>query len=172
MTNTGRPGRGEAAPYYSRYIDLVQSDDVVGVLEAQLRDTTAFLGTIAEERSRHRYAPDKWSLREMLSHVSDTERVFASRAFWFARGFESPLPDFDQEPCARAARADEIPWARHVDDFRAVRGGTLALFENLFPEAWSRTGVASGNTFTVRAIAYIAAGHVAHHLAVLKDKYS
>lgn len=172
MTIPGRPARGEAAPYYSRYIDLVHSDDVVGVLEAQLRDTTTLLATISEDRSRHRYAPDKWSLREMLSHVSDTERVFAARAFWFARGFESPLPDFDQEPCARAARADEIPWARHVGEFRAVREATLALFQNLFPEAWSRTGVASGNTFTVRAMAYIAAGHVAHHLAVLKDKYS
>ena len=172
MTTPGRPGREEFAPYYSRYIDLVQSDDVVGVLEAQLRDTTALLGAISEDRSRHRYAPDKWSLREMLSHVSDTERVFAARAFWFARGIPTPLPDFDQDPCARAARADEIPWARHVEEFRVVREGTLALLRNLFPEAWSRTGVASGNTFTVRAMAYIAAGHVAHHLAVLKDKYS
>ena len=172
MTIPGRPGPGEAAPYYSRYIDLVQSDDVLGVLRAQLHDTAALLGAISEERSRHRYAPDKWSLREMLSHVSDTERVFAARAFWFARGFQSPLPDFDQEPCARLARADEIPWSRHLEEFRAVRESTLALFENLFPEAWARTGVASGNTFTVRAMAYIAAGHVAHHLAVLKDKYS
>jgi hypothetical protein len=172
MTMPGRPGRGEAAPYYSRYIDLIPSDDVVGVLEAQLRDTPPLLGAISEDRSRHRYAPGKWSLREMLSHVSDTERVFAARAFWFARGIQSPLPDFDQDPCARAARADEIPWARHVDEFRAVREATLALFGNLFEEAWSRTGVASGNTFTVRAMAYIAAGHVAHHLAVLKDRYS
>ena len=172
MTIPGRPGRGEAAPYYSRYIDLVQSDDVVGVLESQLGETAAVLSAIPDARSVYRYAPGKWSLREMVSHVTDTERVFAARAFWFARGFESPLPDFDQDPCARAARADEIPWARHVDDFRAVRGATLALFQNLFPEAWSRTGVASGNTFTVRAMAYITAGHVAHHLAVLKDKYS
>jgi DinB superfamily len=172
MTIPGRPGRGEAAPYYSRYIDLVQSDDVVGVLEAQLDETTAVLSGISDARSLHRYAPGKWSLREMASHVTDTERVFAARAFWFARGFESPLPDFDQEPCARAARADEIPWARHVEEFRAVRAASLALFQNLFPEAWSRTGVASGNTFTVRAMAYIAAGHVAHHLAVLKEKYS
>jgi hypothetical protein len=172
MTIPGRPGNGEAAPYYSRYIDLVRSDDVLGVLESQLGEMTAVLGGISEARSLHRYAPGKWSLREMLSHVSDTERVFAARAFWFARGFATPLPDFDQEPCARAARADEIPWARHVEEFRAVRAATLTLFQNLFPEAWSRTGVASGNTFTVRAMAYIAAGHVSHHLAVLKDKYS
>jgi hypothetical protein len=172
MTMPGRPRQGEAAPYYSRYIDLVQDDDVVGVMEAQVGETTAILRGISEERSIYRYAPGKWSLREMVSHVTDTERVFSARAFWFARGFESPLPDFDQEPCARAARADEIAWARHVDDFRAVREATLTLFRNLLPEAWSRTGVASGNVFTVRAMAYIAAGHVAHHLAVLKDKYS
>jgi hypothetical protein len=171
MAIPGRPLPGEAAPYYSRYIDRVPSDDVLGVLERQLGETTALLGGISEARSAHRYAPDKWSLREVLSHVTDTERVFLSRAFWFARGFDSPLPDFDQRICARAAGADDVPWARHVEEFGAVRAGTLAFFRNLPEDAWMRTGIASGNPFTVRALAYIAAGHVAHHMAVIQERY-
>jgi DinB family protein len=172
MAIPGRPQRGEAAPYYSRYIDRIPSEDVLGVLEAQLGETTALLGGISEARSAYRYAPDKWSIREVVSHVSDTERVFLSRAFWFARGFDSALPDFDQTICSQAARADEVSWARHVEEFGAVRAGTLAFFKNLPAEAWARTGVASGNSFTVRALAYIAAGHVDHHLAVLRERYS
>ena len=168
----GRPGAGEAAPYYSRYIDRIPDEDVVAVLEAQIGQTVAILERISEERSRHRYEAGKWSLREMMSHVNDTERVFAFRAFWFARGFESPLPDYDQDVCARAAQADEVPWARHIEEFRAVRKATVAFFRNLPAEAWPRHGIASGNRFTVRALAYILAGHVSHHMAVLRDRYS
>jgi DinB family protein len=172
MTIPGRPQHGEAAPYYSRYIDRIASDDVLAVLEAQRGETTALLGGISEARSAYRYAPDKWSIREVVSHVNDTERVFLSRAFWFARSFDSPLPDFDQTICSQAARADDVPWPRHVEEFGAIRAGTLAFFKNLPAEAWARTGVASGNSFTVRALAYIVAGHVAHHVAVLKERYS
>jgi hypothetical protein len=167
----GRPKADEAAPYYWKYIDRVAGDDVLGVLEAQRGEAKALLGGISEERSKHRYAADKWSLRELVGHVSDTERVFASRALWFARGFDTPLPDFDQTVCARAAGADAVPWARHLAELEAVRAATIALFSNLPPEAWDRAGIASGNRFTVRALAYIAAGHVAHHLAVLRERY-
>lgn len=167
----GRPQRDEAAAYYGKYIDRISSDDVLGVLEAQLEETPALLGGISEERSLHRYAPDKWSIRELLSHLNDSERVFVSRAFWFARGFDSPLPDFDQTICARAARADDVAWRSHVEEFRAIRGGTLAFFRHLPAQAWPRTGVASGNPFTVRALAYIVAGHLSHHVAVLQERY-
>ncbi len=167
----GLPQPGEAAPYYSKYIDRVQSDDVVGVLEAQLDETLAFLQGIDEETSRHRYAPDKWSIRQLLNHVSDTERVFLFRAFWFARGFDSPLPSYNDEDCARAARADEVSWARHIEDFQGVRLSTLSFFRNLPEEAWMRRGIASDNPFTVRALAYIAAGHTAHHAAIIRERY-
>jgi len=167
-----RPGAREAAPYYFRYIDLVPSGDVLSVLEGQTRETVALLEPISEERSRHRYAPDKWSIRQVLSHVNDAERVFASRALWFARGFESPLPSFDQETSAAAAGADERTWASHVDEFQAVRAATLALFRSLAPEAWARRGVASGTPVTVKALAYIVAGHVFHHAAVLRERYA
>jgi hypothetical protein len=167
----GLPELGEAAPYYSRYIDLVQSDDVLGVLEAQVDETLAFLRGIDEAKSRHRYAPEKWSIRQVLNHVNDTERVFLFRAFWFARGFDSPLPSYNDEECARAARADEVPWARHIEDFHGVRLSTLSFFRNLPEEAWMRRGIASDNPFTVRALAYITAGHTMHHRAILRERY-
>jgi hypothetical protein len=167
----GRPQPQEAAPYYFRYIDQVQTEDVLGTLEAQLEETLAFLGGISEEGSLHRYAPDKWSLRQVLNHLNDTERLFLFRAFWFARGFTSPLPSFDQEISAGAARADEVPWASQVEEFRTVRLATLSFFRNLSAEAWPRSGVASDNPFTVRAIAYIVAGHTTHHMALLRERY-
>jgi len=166
-----RPERTEAATYYSKYIDRVPDGEIVGILESQLDEVLAFCRTISEEKSLHRYEPGKWSLREALSHISDTERVFAFRAFWFARGYETPLPDFDQEIAAGAARADEVTWARHVDEFLHVRLATISLFRNLPAEAWTKRGVASGNPFTVRALACIAAGHAAHHVAIVKERY-
>ena len=168
----GRPKAGEAAPYYFAYIDrIVGEDDIVTVLEKQLGETAPLLASVSEEKSRHRYAPDKWSIRQVLSHLSDTERVFLSRAFWFARGFTSPLPSFDQTIGADGARADDISWARHVEEFRAVRASTIAFFRNLPADAWMRSGTASGNPFTVRALAYLAAGHVVHHLAIVRERY-
>jgi DinB superfamily len=168
----GRPEPSEAAADYFNYIDRVPGDDVVGFLEAQLPASLALLASFSEERSRHRYAPDKWSARQVLSHVNDGERVFLFRAFWFARGFDSPLPSFDQDLAAGVAGADEVPWASHVEEFRGIRLATLAFFRNLPPEAWMRRGVASDNPFTVRALAYIVAGHVEHHAAMLRERYA
>jgi hypothetical protein len=167
----GRPEPQEAAPYYSRYIDRIESEDVLGTLAAQLPETLALLEGISEERSRHRYAPDKWSIRQLLNHVTDTERVFVFRAFWFARGFEGPLPSFDQDIGAGAARADEVSWGRHVEEFQSVRLATLTFFRNLPAEGWTRSGIASDNPVTVRALAYITAGHLAHHAAILRERY-
>jgi uncharacterized damage-inducible protein DinB len=167
----GFPKPDEAAAYYSTYIDRVSGDKIVDVLESQLRDTAAFLSDISEEKSLHRYAPDKWSIRGVLSHVNDTERVFAFRAFWFARGFSDAMPSFDQNVSANAARPDEYSWASHVQEFQKIRQASLALFRNLPGEAWQRKGIASGNSVTVNALAYIIAGHVAHHIAVIQERY-
>lgn len=167
---TGRPARDEAATYYFTYIDRVPGDDVVGVMESQLEEMSFLLG-ISEEASLHRYAPDKWSIREVLSHINDTERVFLFRAFWFARGFDTPLPSFDQEIAIGSAHADEVPWASHVEEFRTTRLASLSFFRNLPHLAWPRAGVASGNPFTVRALAYVLAGHTAHHVAILRERY-
>lgn len=167
----GIPERNEAAAYYYKYIDRITSPDIVGVLETQLEEALGFFAGISEEQSLHRYAPDKWSIRQVLNHVSDTERVFLFRAFWFGRGFDSPLPSFDETISAGTARADEISWARHIEEFRGTRLATATFFRNLPAEAWSRSGIASGNPFTVRALAYLAAGHLDHHVAILQERY-
>ena len=166
-----RPTSSEAASYYFNYIDRVEGDDVLSVLDSQLDETVKFLSTVSEEKSLHRYAPDKWSLRELLNHVNDTERLFVFRALWFARGFEEPLPSFDQEIAVNNSGADAVSWKELVDEFRALRQTTLSFFRSLPEAAWSRSGVASGNPFTVRALAFIIAGHVAHHIDVMRRLY-
>ena len=162
--------QNEAAPYYSRYINLVPSDNILQTLETQFEETLDFLSEISDEQSLHRYAPDKWSIRQVLNHVNDTERVFMYRAFWFARGFETPLPGYDQDTCAVIARANDFSWANHVEDFRSIRLSTLSFFRNLPAEAWQSSGIASDNPFTVRALAYITAGHVVDVGATLVDR--
>jgi DinB superfamily len=167
----GRPEPNEASPYYFGYIDQVSGDDAVSLLEAQVRETLPLLESISEQKSLDRYEPDKWSIREVLGHVNDCERLFIMRAFWFARGFDTPLPSFDQHIGVQAAGADAIAWARHVDEFRLIRAGTLAFFRNLPEEAWLRSGIASDNRFTVRALAFLTVGHVAHHSIILQERY-
>jgi hypothetical protein len=166
-----RPTSNEAAPYYFTYIDRVETDDILGVLETQLDETVEFLSGVSEEKSLHRYAPDKWSLRELLNHVNDTERLFVFRALWFARGFESPLPSFDQNIAVTGAGADAVSWDDLVKEFRSIRQATLAFFRSLPANAWNRTGIASDNPFTVRALAFITAGHVTHHVDVIRAHY-
>jgi uncharacterized damage-inducible protein DinB len=167
----GIPQRDEAAPYYFTYIDRIKNPDIVGELETQSGETLNFLHGISEEKSLHRYAPDKWSIRQVLNHINDAERLFASRAMWFARNLEDPLPSFDQNIAVNAAKADDYSWASHVEDFRAVRLATLSFFRNMPAEAWPRKGTASGNPFTVRAIAFVIAGHVVHHRSILESRY-
>lgn len=167
----GRPLLNEAAPYYFGYINRVPGDDIVHALQSQLEEMLALLRGVSEETSLHRYAPQKWSIRQMWGHVNDTERVFLFRALWFARGHASALPSFEQDIAAVAGNADGVSWARHVEEFREIRLATISFFRNLPEEAWTRSGIASGNPFTVRACAYIVAGHAAHHAAVLREKY-
>jgi hypothetical protein len=166
------PDRSEAAEYYFMYIDQVPAGDIREILRAQLPETLGLLREIPDDRSLHRYAPDKWSIREVVGHVNDCERVFMSRAFWFARRFDTPMPSFDQDVAAAAAGAHERSLSSHIEEFSAVRAATLSLFDNLPAEAWDRRGIASGNPFTVRALAYIVAGHVTHHMKVLRQRYS
>jgi hypothetical protein len=169
--STTMPDRSEAAPYYFTYIDRVPAGDVLGVLRAQEAEVVAFARGIYDTRAGHRYAPDKWSIREVLGHVNDCERLFVGRAFWFARGFETPLPSFDQNVAIATAGSDARSWASLVDEFRTVRAASLSFFESLPAEAWSRRGIASDNPFTVRALAYMTVGHVMHHLDILRERY-
>jgi uncharacterized damage-inducible protein DinB len=166
-----RPQPSEAASYYFNYIDLVTSENIVPAFETQMDETLAFLQGISKEKSRHSYQPGKWTIREVLNHVNDGERVFLYRAFWFARGFQDSLPSFDQDVAAQSAHANNTSWAELVEEFKNCRLASLSFFKNLPDEAWSRTGVASDNPFTVRSLAYIMAGHVAHHRNVLTERY-
>jgi DinB superfamily len=166
------PDRTEVAEYYFTYINQVPPDrDLLEVLDTQELETVALLRSISEAQSRHRYAPGKWSIREAVAHVNDTERLFVFRAFWFARGFDEPLPSFDQHVAANANGADRRALSSHIDEFRAIRAATLAFFRELPSEAWLRRGIASGNPFSVRALGYLTAGHVAHHNRILREKY-
>lgn len=168
---TAVPDRTEAAAYYFTYIDQVPEGDICGLLDAQGKETLDLLSGISEEQSQHRYAPDKWSIRDVVNHMSDIERLCVFRAFWFARGFESALPSFDQTIAVTAASANDRSWKSVVEEFRAVRAATLAFFRSLPADAWARCGIASDNTFTVRALAYLAVGHVIHHTKILRERY-
>ncbi len=167
----GRPQNDEAAPYYFTYINQVTGDDPADAIESQLEESARIFWEISEVKSLHRYAPDKWSIRQLLNHITDTERALAFRALWFARGFETPLPSYDQNIAAAGAEADRLAWARHMEEFRRVRLSTISLFRNMPAEGWMRRGIASDNPFTVRALAFIIAGHLAHHINILHERY-
>lgn len=166
-----RPERQEASEYYFRYIDLVPQGDIRTVLAAQRGDAVAFFRSIPDDAAAGSYAPGKWSIKTVLAHVNDCERLFAFRAFWFARGFESALPSFDPDVAERYAGADARTWGDHIDAFDRLRRSTIDFFSNLSEEAWSRHGIASDNPFSVRALAFLCAGHVIHHNQILKERY-
>jgi hypothetical protein len=166
-----RPDDSEFAEYYRTYVRKVPEGDIRRTLREQADSAVAMLEQIPESMARHRYGPDKWSIRQVLSHVNDTERVFTFRAFWFARALAPALPSFDQDEAMRGAVADDRNWAGLIHEFKSVRAATIDLFDSLDSEAWSRHGIASDNHFTVRALAWITAGHVEHHLMLLRERY-
>jgi len=166
-----RPGNTEYAPHYGDYVSAVPDGDVIDLLQRQIRETTSVLGRIDEAKSRFRYAPGKWSIREVVGHLSDAERGFTYRALRFARSDATPLPPFDENAWAEVSNADQRPLRELTAEFEAVRGATLALFRGFTPEEFARAGTASGHHITVRALAYITAGHERHHLNVLRERY-
>lgn len=166
-----RPTEADAASYYFTYINQVSGNDPLAVLESQLESAMTLFSGISEDDSLRRYAPGKWSIRELLNHMTDTERAFSFRVLWFGRGFETPLPGYDQDIAANGAGADSVAWADHVEEFRRVRLSTISLFRNLPAGGWKRGGIASEKFVSVRGLAYIIPGHVAHHLRILREKY-
>jgi hypothetical protein len=166
-----RPERSEASEYYFRYIDQVADGDICIILRSQRDTARALLLGIDERLADHRYAEDKWTLREVVGHMADTERLFLMRAFWFARGFETPLPSFDQGTAIITGRFNTRRWPDLIAEFATTRDGSLAFFDGLPPEAWDRRGIASDNPFTVRALAWLMAGHVEHHMRIVRECY-
>jgi hypothetical protein len=166
-----RPTEQDVNPYFFTYIDQVPGDDPGGALRPQLTEALELFSGISEEQSLRRYEAGKWSIRQLLNHVTDTERAFAFRMLWFSRGFETALPGYDQNVAAAGAEADGVLWAAHVEEFRTVRLSTISLYENMPAAGWKRSGIANGKSITVGALAYIVPGHVAHHLKVLRERY-
>ena len=166
-----RPESGEYAPYYEKYISLVKGNDIVGILEGQRLQMAQIFGARSEREGNFRYAPDKWTVKEVLGHVIDAERIFTYRALRMARADQKPLQGFEQDDYVRTAASNERALGDLTEEFALVRGASIALFHSLNDEAWGRRGVASNNEVTVRALAYITAGHELHHRRILEERY-
>lgn len=171
MTTFARPADSEYAPYYARYVRAVPDGDVLDLLERQLGDTVHLLGGVTEARADHRHAPGKWSIRQVVGHVVDTERIFAYRGLCFARGDAGPFPGFEQDDYAERGGFDQRTLRDLVGELVHVRRGNVMMFRGMSAEAHERRGVASGVSFTVRAIPWILAGHERHHVGILRERY-
>ncbi|HSG38411.1 MAG TPA: DinB family protein [Thermoanaerobaculia bacterium] len=165
-----RPEDTEYASFYGGYIARVPETEVLPVLESQIAEVRA-LAEAAAEKETFRYAPGKWSVREMIGHLTDAERVFGFRAFCFSRGEEAALPGFEENQYVAASGYDAVDLASLVREWTLVREGNIEVLRRLPEEAWSKTGTASGWPISVRALAYAMAGHVRHHRAILRERY-
>ncbi|MGO9862568.1 MAG: DinB family protein [Terriglobales bacterium] len=173
-TTSLRPQPGEYASYFERYISLVPGDDVLAALaalEEQRRQMLLLLSGRAEADGDLRYAPEKWSVKEVLGHICDTERIMNCRALRIARGDQTPLAGFEQDDYVRNGPFAHCTLADLIEDYIAVRRATVTLFRNLDEPAWTRRGVANKNEVTVRALAFIIAGHELHHRKIIEEKY-
>ncbi len=166
-----KPEAGEFLPYYGRYIDLVGPGDVLTTLAQQMSDTQALLSSLPASVGTYRYAPDKWSVNEMIGHLMDSERIFVARALRFARNDSTALPGFEQDDYVRNATFDDFPLAELVSELESLRRSTILFFTHLSEDAWMRRGTANGAEVTVRALAYIVAGHELHHREMLQTRY-
>ena len=168
-TISHRPKADEYAPYYAGYVTSVPDGDLLALLERE--ETRPTLDGLADAAARHRYEPGKWSVKEVVGHMADTERIMAYRALRIGRGDATPLPGFEQDNYVRAMAWDEIPLASLLDDFGHVRRATVSLLRGFPTEALTRRGTASGFPVTVLALAAIIAGHEQHHLRILRERY-
>jgi len=166
-----RPDPGEYDPYYQAYISRVPDGSLLTILDDQGRETQRLLAGIADAKALHRYAPGKWSVKEVVGHVTDAERIFAYRALRFARGDRTPLSGFDENVYAPAGKFDARPLADLAAELDAVRRATLALFGGLDAATLERRGPANQHEISVRALAYVIAGHERHHVAILRERY-
>lgn len=167
----GRPEPNEYAPYASAYVDLIEGGDILRAFTLQQGNMLEFLRPLSEEVAQSAYAPGKWTVKQVLGHITDTERIFTYRALCLARGETNPLPGFDQDEYIQAAHFNACSLASLLEEFRAVREATLALYWNLPAEAWHRRGTVNNYSATVRGLAFTSAGHELHHLKILRERY-
>jgi uncharacterized damage-inducible protein DinB len=170
MLLIARPSPGEFAPYYARYIDLVP-DDLLNALRENGEETRRLLSSVTDAKADHRYAPGKWSVKEVVGHITDAERIFGYRALRFARKDETPLPGFEENDYVPASGHASRSLSSLVDEFRATRAASIAFFGNLDEAAWNRVGTANGVAMSVRALAFAIAGHELHHRKLLVERY-
>jgi hypothetical protein len=168
---TKRPENSEYPPYAEVYVSLVPDGDIVATLGKQLEDTLALIKSIPETRGGWRYAEGKWSIKELIGHVIDCERVFAYRALRFARGDATPLSGFEQDDYVRSASFDKRSLSDLANEYEHVRRATISLFANLAESAWNLRGAANNNEISVRGLAFMVAGHERHHVAILRTRY-
>lgn len=166
-----RPDSTEYAPYYGKYVSLVPDGPIVATLGNQIETTLDLLRGLSETQGDSRYAPGKWTIKELVGHVIDAERIFAYRALRIARNDKTPLPGFEQDDFVAGANFNAIPLAELTDELAAVRESNLRMFRHLTDDAWLRRGTASDNEVSARALAYIIAGHELYHLDILKTRY-
>lgn len=166
-----RPTPDEYAPYYANYVNKVFGENVLEFLESEHQTFHTFLQAIPEPKWDYRYAEGKWSIKEIIAHLNDSERVFAYRALRIARKDQTPLPGFEQDDYVAALNTTELEPAHLINDYVAVRAASLSLFASFNDEMWQRRGIASNYPFSTRALAYIIAGHEQHHFAILKERY-
>lgn len=171
MPPTTKPAEGEYLAYFGRYVSLVPEGDIIDQLQTQIGATMSLLEKVSEEKSSYRYAPGKWSMKQSLGHIIDTERVFAYRLLAVARGEKAALPSFDQDEYVDGADFGACSWNSLKAELELVRRGTVALLKNLPEQAWSRTGTVSGSPTSARALAFIIAGHELYHQEIFRARY-
>ena len=168
---TKKPLSEEYPAYFEKYIDQVPEGNLLDILISQLEETTSFLSSLEETQWNYRYAPGKWTLKEVLGHISETERIMSYRLLRMSRGDQTPLPGYDEDEYVKEACFHSHSATDLLEEFRAVRHSTYTLIRGLNEEGWGRKGVANNKEISVRAIAFIIAGHELHHMKIIKDKY-
>jgi uncharacterized damage-inducible protein DinB len=172
ISTISSPQSSEYAPYYGKYVSLVPEGDIVSVLSGQLDRMDTMLFSRAEDEAAIPYAPGKWTIKQVLGHITDAERVFSYRALRIARGDKTPLPGFEQDDYVANADFNALSLTELLQEYSAVRRATILLFRHLPAEAWTRMGSASNHDVSVRALAYIIAGHDEHHYRILWERYA
>jgi hypothetical protein len=166
-----RPATTEYDEYYHQYIREVPEGNILDIIDEQIADTVRFLSSIDEEKAAYRYAPDKWSIKQVVGHINDVERLFQYRAVAFARSDKTPLPSFEQDDYVAAANFDDRTLAELTEEYRLVRSSGLALFRSFDDDILMRRGIATGLEFSVRTVPYLLAGHNIHHTSTIKERY-
>ena len=166
-----RPGPDEYPGWYDSYVKSVPDGDIVEILKSQLAEMNTITANIQEDVAFFRYEPGKWSIKEVFGHMNDAERILSYRALRYLRKDKTDIPQYDHDEFVAAANFDRIPFKKLLEEFKQIRSATISLFQTVNGDEWKFAGTSGGRTFTVRAMAYIIAGHVNHHVGVLKERY-